>query len=76
MNLKNEIKLALQQTVTLPELKSILICYKENGGSKEDAHLNLYELLQEASTEIEDSYLRALIDFTIDYSGKNLSIWD
>ncbi len=76
MNLKNEIHFALGQSASMSELKSILVCYKENGGTREDAHLYLYELLQEASTEVEDSKLRELIDFTIGFSGKIPTIWD
>lgn len=76
MNLKDEIRLALNETYSLAELKSILVCYKENGGTKEDAHLSLYELLQETSSEEEDFYLRELLDFTIGYSGKIPTIWD
>jgi|JI9StandDraft_1071089.scaffolds.fasta_scaffold03573_7 hypothetical protein len=76
MNLKNEISIAIHKSATLPELKSILIGYKENGGTREDAHLLLYELLQEASTELEDNLLRELLDFTIGFSGKIETIWD
>ncbi|MBP7281845.1 MAG: hypothetical protein KBA66_09725 [Leptospiraceae bacterium] len=75
MNLKQEIKTALEKNLSLPELKSILLCFKENGGTREKAHLNLYELLQYASTEEEDAKLRELIDFAIGYSGKITSIW-
>lgn len=76
MELKDEILLALSKSASLPELKSILVCFKDNGGTREDAHLNLYELLQDASTEIEDKKLRELIDFTIGYSGKIPTFWD
>lgn len=76
MNLKNEIHIAIHKSSTLSELKAILICYKENGGTREEAHLFLYELLQEASTELEDNLLRELLDFTIGFSGKIPTIWD
>lgn len=76
MELKDEIQLALVKSASLSELKSILICFKENGGTRSDAHLQLYELLQEAATQEEDSKLRELIDFTIGYSGKIPTIWD
>lgn len=76
MELKDEIKLALAKSSPLPELKSILIRFKENGGTRSDAHLQLYELLQEAATEEDDSKLRELIDFTIGYSGRIPTIWD
>ena len=76
MELKDEILLALSKSASLPELKSILVWFKDNGGTREDAHMHLYELLQEASTEKEDENLRELIDFTIGYSGKIPTIWD
>ncbi|HMV44969.1 MAG TPA: hypothetical protein PK079_14810 [Leptospiraceae bacterium] len=76
MDLHKTIKNAIDLSAPLSELKSILIHYKEEGGTKEDAHMQLYELLQDASTNNEDFLLRELIDFTIGYSGKIPTIWD
>lgn len=76
MELYDRIKDAMNSEASISELKSILVFYKDDGGSKEEAHLQLYELLQEASTRNEDIILRELIDFTIGYSGKISPIWD
>lgn len=76
MTFKQDIKFALNRSADLNELESILIQYKINGGKKEDAHLNLYELLQEADTVEEDRKLRELIDYTIGFSGTRKSFWD
>jgi hypothetical protein len=76
MNLKNEIQSALVDNVSLAKLKLILKNFKESGGTREEAHTHLYELLQEASTSQEDEYLRELLDYTIGFSGKIATLWD
>jgi hypothetical protein len=76
MKLKNEILFSINNSASISELKSILVRFKENGGTKENAHLELYELLQEASSEFEDAMLRELLDFTIGFSGKMPTNWD
>jgi hypothetical protein len=76
MNLKVEIKDALNKQASLQSLREIVCQYKHSGGAQQEAYGILEKIRHECTEEFHEDLILEIMDFVSGFCSKEQRIWD